>query len=173
MKRGALIVLFLSMTALGAAYAAALVTGETGAWTAWVVALATATSMVATTTLGASRAGGKLGRLKLPFAFVLVVLVGGFALALALPEAGEPLWLGLPRRAAIIIYGVAILPLFVLPIAYAWTFEEMTLSEEDMARIEELKQEREIEEATQQAQAGSGRSVESLTPEAGPEDRAG
>jgi hypothetical protein len=43
--------------------------------------------------------------------------------------------LGLPRRAAIVLYGIGLLPLFVLPVAYALTFDEMTLSEEDLERV--------------------------------------
>ena len=36
------------------------------------------------------------------------------------------------------IYGVGLLPIFVLPIAYALTFETQTLSAEDVERVREL-----------------------------------
>ena len=53
------------------------------------------------------------------------------------PPAGEPIWLGLPRRAAILIYGIGLLPVFLLPIAYAMTFDRVTLSDADLASFRE------------------------------------
>ena len=91
--------------------------------------------------LGATRGSKGIGRLKLPFLFVFVVLASGFCLALGLPitEApGTPLLLGLPVRAAIVIYGIGLLPIVVLPVAYALTFDTQTLSEEDIARVREV-----------------------------------
>jgi hypothetical protein len=69
-----------------------------------------------------------------------VVLAAGFALALALPadeRAGSPLYLGLPLRAAIIIYGIGLFPIVVLPIAYALTFHAQTLNAGDLERVRE------------------------------------
>jgi hypothetical protein len=51
------------------------------------------------------------------------------------------LWLGLPERAAIVIYGIGLLPIIVLPVAYALTFEAQTLSGEDVERVRELARE--------------------------------
>ena len=51
------------------------------------------------------------------------------------PVAGAPLWLGLPKGAALVLYGVGLLPLLVLPLAYALTFEGQTLSEADLERV--------------------------------------
>jgi hypothetical protein len=85
-----------------------------------------------------------VGALKIPFAFVILMLVIGFGAALALPATEGPLsrlWLGLPARAAIVIYGVGLLPIFVLPIAYALTFETQTLSAEDVERVWKLARE--------------------------------
>ena len=71
-------------------------------------------------------------------AFTWVTLSGCFALALTLTD-GNPadpiLWLGLPRRAAIIMYGVGLLPMLVLPLAYALNFERDTLDPADWDRI--------------------------------------
>jgi len=53
-----------------------------------------------------------------------------------------PLWLGLPPRAAVILYGIGVLPLFVLPIAYAVTFESLTLNETDLERVRQMKAKR-------------------------------
>ena len=80
-------------------------------------------------------------RAQASFLFVFVVLASGFCLALGLPitEAkGATLLLGLPFRAAIVIYGIGLLPIVVLPVAYAITFDTQTLSESDIARVKEL-----------------------------------
>ena len=42
------------------------------------------------------------------------------------------------NRAAIVIYGIGLLPIVVLPVAYAITFDTQTLSESDIARVREL-----------------------------------
>jgi hypothetical protein len=138
MKKAALAVLFFSVAAIGAVFAAAIAVGNVPVWGAWVMAVATSCSLVATMTLGASRAGRPLGGLHYvlaPFAAVLLILLVAFAAALLLPAAAEPLLLGLPRRAAIVLYGVGVLPAFILPIAYALTFDELTLTDDDIARV--------------------------------------
>jgi hypothetical protein len=87
-----------------------------------------------------------------------------FALALALPEGpgggtvGEPLLLGLPRRAAVVVYGVGLLPVFVLPIVYALTFDAQTLRAEDLERVRALgraHEARALETARAEQQAGA------------------
>jgi hypothetical protein len=68
----------------------------------------------------------------------------GFGAALALPATEGPLsrlWLGLPARAAMVIYGIGLLPIFVLPIAYALTFETQTLNADDLERVRKLARE--------------------------------
>jgi hypothetical protein len=53
-----------------------------------------------------------------------VLLAFGLALLLPADEApGAALWLGLPRRAALVLYGAGLLPALVLPLAYALTFD--------------------------------------------------
>jgi hypothetical protein len=130
-------------------YVAVLVTGGTPSWAPWAYMLGTVTVMLATTVLGAARRAGGVGRLATPFAFIYALLLMGFGAALALPPeaAGATLWLGLPRRAAIVLYGIGILPLFLLPIAYARTFDAMTLREDDLALVAKAKQAREAREA--------------------------
>jgi hypothetical protein len=111
------------------------------AWAPWLLAIGIPAALVAIMILGAARGSRGIGSLKLPFLFVFIVLAGGFCLALALPEAedrGPQLFFGLPIRAAILIYGVGLLPTFVLPIAYALTFQTQTLSEADIARVREV-----------------------------------
>jgi hypothetical protein len=94
--------------------------------------------------LGAARGQKGIGPLKLPFLFVVAVLAIGFCAALALPATESPLaklWLGLPARAAVVIYGIGLLPIVVLPVAYALTFETQTLSAEDVERVRAMGQE--------------------------------
>jgi hypothetical protein len=69
------------------------------------------------------------------------MLTVGFCLALSLPANEGPkssLFLGLPLRAAIVVYGIGLVPIVVLPVAYALTFETQTLSSEDVERVKEL-----------------------------------
>jgi len=49
--------------------------------------------------------------------------------------AGSPLWLGLPRRAALLVYGIGLLPAFVLPLCYALSFDAAVLSRAELDRL--------------------------------------
>lgn len=152
-KRLAVIALFLSTLLLAGVYAAVLLSGRTPAWAPWLAVVAIATLSVATIVLGAVRSGGGVGRLALPLAFVYFLLLACFGAALALPadlDAAEPLWLGLPRRAAILLYGIGVLPLFVLPIAYALTFDSVTLRQHDLDRVASARRAREAAAAGDQ-----------------------
>lgn len=129
--------LFSSVLGIAAAYGSAFLPGGAPAWAPWVMAFSIAAMLVSTMAIGAARRG-RLGKLVLPFAFVFVVLAGGFGVVLALPPADplDPaLWLGVPPRAAVILFGIGLLPLFAVPIAYALTFDEMTLSQADLDRV--------------------------------------
>lgn len=119
------------------AYASAFFSPRVAAWGPYIMAVALPICMMGTMAFGAARRGRSLGRLAWPIGLVLVLVTGGFLLALMLPAetASGTYWLGLPRRAAVILYGVGVLPLFVLPIAYAVTFEAQTLSDDDLARV--------------------------------------
>ncbi|MBV9774100.1 MAG: hypothetical protein JO040_09130 [Gemmatimonadetes bacterium] len=137
-KRSALAVLLASMLAIAASYGAAFLPGGAPAWAPWPMALGMLAALVAVMVLGAARGGRGIGRLKYPFAFVGAVLALGFALALALPAdegPSSPLYGGLPLRAAIVLYGIGLLPIVVLPVAYALTFEEQTLNAADVERV--------------------------------------
>jgi hypothetical protein len=126
---------------IAVAYASAFAPGGPPAWAAWLLATGVPLALVGTMVLGASRAGRLPTRLALAFGLVGLMLAGGFVLALALPSdlgAAEPLLLGLPLRAAIIVYGVGVLPVFVLPAAYALTFDEQTLRAEDLAAMQAI-----------------------------------
>lgn len=121
------------------AYISAFVPGG-ARWGVWSMVVGLATMVVSLMALGASRPDGGIGRLAWPFAFTFIVIVGGFATALLLPGEGPDarVLLGLPVRAALVLYGIGLLPLVVLPLSYALTFDEMTLREEDLARVREL-----------------------------------
>ena len=137
-KRLAISGLVISTTAIVAAYALAFIQGAATDAGAMLMVFGIATMAVSLMTLGAVRTGEKLGVLAFAFVFVFVVLMIGFTLALLLPagdNAATRLFLGLPPRAAILVYGIGVLPVLVLPLIYAATFEERTLSEEDLDRI--------------------------------------
>ena len=140
-RRAALAVLILSIGAIAVAYASAFQPSGPPIWAAWLLALGIPLSIGAIMILGAARGNHGVGSLKGPFAFVIVVLAAGFCAALLMPateSANSALWLGLPARAAIVIYGVGLLPTIVLPIAYALTFETQTLRTEDLEQIRAL-----------------------------------
>jgi hypothetical protein len=129
----------LSALAIGVAYASAFLPGGAPGWAPWLFMAGTSLIMVGTMAVGASR-NGSIGALWIPFALVLVILLGGFGLVLALPpaDAADPsLWLGLPPRAAVILFGIGLLPFFLIPVAYAWTFDHLTLEPGDLERIRE------------------------------------
>lgn len=137
-KRIAIFTIVLATCAIAAGYAGAFIPGGPPVWAAWLLALGIPASIGGILVLGAARGSGGLGPLAIPFAFVIVTLALGFGLALALPadeSARSTLWLGLPARAAILIYGIGLMPAIVLPVAYALTFATQTLTAEDVERV--------------------------------------
>ena len=145
-RRISLITLFISIVAIATGYAAAFSKNGTPTWAPWLLAVGIPIALGAIMILGAVRGSRGIGPLKFPFAFVVLVLAIGFVAALGLPATEGPLsklWLGLPTRAAIVIYGVGLLPIIVLPVAYALTFETLTLSAEDLERVRAIGRGRE------------------------------
>ena len=143
-RRTALVALVAGIVAIAVGYAAAFLPGGAPPWAPWLLALGIPIALGAIMILGAARGRMGIGPLKYPFAFVVAVLAIGFCAALALPateSALSRLWLGLPARAAIVIYGIGLLPIIVLPVAYALTFEAQTLRAEDVERVRELARE--------------------------------
>jgi hypothetical protein len=129
-----------STAMIAAAYGSALTSaGGPAAWAPWAFALGVPGAIVGIMVLGASRGrGGGVGRLIIPMAFVGLALATGFGLALGLPAnegTTSTLVLGLPLRAAIILYGIGLMPIVVLPVAYALTFETQTLNAADIERV--------------------------------------
>jgi hypothetical protein len=136
-KRAALAAIVLSTLAIGAAYLSAFAKGGPPVWAGWLFAGGVTGALVATLALGAMRPDRGLGRLIGPFVLMTVLIGAGFIAVFALPDLGasEPLLLGLPRRAAIVLYGIGLLPTLVLPVAYALTFADQTLRPEDLERV--------------------------------------
>jgi hypothetical protein len=133
-----LLALFGGTLACGLAYASAFLPGGSAPWAPWALGLGTATVMVAASALGAARAGRGAGALRVPLALVFLILAGGFATILRMPptDPADPrLVLGLPPATAVVLLGIGLLPLLVLPLAYALTFDETTLTEADLERV--------------------------------------
>jgi hypothetical protein len=140
-RRAARVTLILAICAIAGGYAAAFTPGGAPGWAPWLLAVGIPAALGGIMALGAARGSAGIGKLKFPFAFVFVVLTAGFCLALGLPSnegIQSTLWLGLPARAAIVIYGIGLLPIIVLPVAYALTFDTQTLSQSDIDRVREL-----------------------------------
>lgn len=135
-ERFSLAGLFVSVLVVAAAYASAFTGSGPAAWAPWLMALGTSGALVSVMALGAARRG-HLGRLIWPLSLVFLILAGSFAAALALPaeEGAATLWLGLPPRAAVILYGLGFLPLVIVPLAYALTFDDRALTEADWERV--------------------------------------
>ncbi len=123
------------MLVIGAGYLSAFRADGAPRVTTFAFAIATSALMTAISILGAARTGRRLGALRWVFLFTFLVMAVGFCVALTGFGAGQDLWLGLPRGAAIVLYVVGLLPMAVLPIAYALTFEKTTLDDEELAEL--------------------------------------
>ena len=134
-RRTGLGVFITSAVLIAVAYGAAFLPSGAPRWAPFLLAAGTAGTMTGAMALGASRPARRLGPLALVFGAAFLIIAGGFAAALLLPAEAPTarLWLGLPARAAILIYGIGLLPVVLLPVAYAATFDRVTLSEQDLA----------------------------------------
>ncbi len=124
--------------AVGLAYGSAFLPGGAPRWAPWSMVAGIALLCTGVMALGAARPGRRLGRMVWALVFTFIVLVVCFGLALVLPATegrGSRLVLGLPLRAALVIYGIGWLPALVLPAVYARTFTQLTLDQADLDRI--------------------------------------
>lgn len=140
MKRLILQLLILSLLTVAAGYGGAFAPGGTPSWAPWCLAIGTNGALMSLMALGATRRGALAPALRWTFVGMFVLCAGAFAVALGLPAQEGPggaLLLGLPMRTAILVYSVGVLPIVILPFAYALTFETSTLSEDDLARVRE------------------------------------
>lgn len=141
MRGVALSAVVLGTIGIAVAYGTAFGSPPVAAAGPWIMAVSLPVAMVALMTFGAVRSGRRVGALALPFALVFLLVAGGFLAALALPPdtIDGVYWLGLPRRAAVVVYVVGLLPLFVLPIAYALTFDALTLTDADIEHVRSMR----------------------------------
>ena len=131
--------IFLGALVIGAAYAAAFLPRAAPA-APWLMVAGLTLLLVALCVLGTRRGGNSRPlALRLGLGFLALVLLGGFGAALALPpeSPATPLLLGLPRRAALVVYGIGILPALFLPLVYAFSFERAVLSDTELRQLRE------------------------------------
>ncbi|MGQ0702533.1 MAG: hypothetical protein ACT4PM_05305 [Gemmatimonadales bacterium] len=124
--------------AIALAYAAAFLPTRAGAVASGLMVGGITLLIVSLLALGARREGQRIPALLwIGLATVGLALGGAFAAALGLgPEGpGSPLLLGLPRRAALVLYGVGLLPAVVVPLVYALTFDRMVLTGSRLERF--------------------------------------
>ena len=126
---------------VGLAYAAAGFSGAPRAAAPWLMATGIPVLLVSLILLATRRKGGPRlpSILVLGLGFLGLVLLLGFGAALVLPaeKTVAPLYLGLPRRAALVIYGIGILPVGILPLVFALSFDRVVLSEEELRDLRE------------------------------------
>jgi hypothetical protein len=92
--------------------------------------------------LGAVRRGKIAPVLQWVFGVMFVFCAGCFCVALAMPAnegAGGPLLFGFPLRSTIVLFGVAIVPILIFPLAWALTFDSSMLSEDDLRGLREAQ----------------------------------
>ncbi|CAN5838043.1 hypothetical protein BH11GEM1_BH11GEM1_25090 [soil metagenome] len=138
MKRVLVRMLVASCGLVAIAYAAMFVTATPPTWAAVSLAIGANGVIMSLMALGAVRRDTMPRSLVWTFIGLFVLCAGCFVVALLLPAqegAGGPLFLGLPIRTAIVLYGVGVVPIAILPFAYALTFESSTLSEDDLVRV--------------------------------------
>lgn len=118
------------------AYASAFSAGHTR-WGVWCMIAGVTGNAVGIMALGVYREGRRQRAVGVALLLVATSVVTAFSLALLLPDRGvdEPLVLGLPQRAAAVIYLAGVAPLLILPLVYAWTFDQVTLSDDDLRAL--------------------------------------
>ena len=128
----------LGVLAIALAYGLAFFPGPAATIAPWLMLAGIVLLLLSLIVLGVRRPGRRLAKpVLLALGFLLVSVGGGFVAALLLPSEspGSPLWLGLPRRAAILVYGIGLLPALVLPICYALGFESAVLNRADLEKL--------------------------------------
>lgn len=138
MKRFVLTLVMLSCATVGVGYAGAFLPGGAPSWAPWCMAIGTNGALMSLMAMGATRRGTLPTALIWTFVGMFALCAGAFSFALAMPAAegtGGALFLGLPVRTAVLLYGVGVVPIVILPFAYALTFDRSTLSEDDLVRV--------------------------------------
>ena len=140
MRRLALAAQAAGVVCIALAYGTAWSVAGTPVWGVWLMISGTALLISGMLCLSALRAGVSARHAGMVALLLFVVLVLGFGLPMVLaPETADgPLFLGLPLRAAIEIYGVGLLPALFLPLLFAAQFRDRGL---DQASLDRLRQE--------------------------------
>lgn len=137
MKRVLIRLLVVSCCLVALSYAAVFA-GARGGWAPWTLAIGANGVIMSLMAIGAVRRDTLPRSLVWTFVGLFLFCAGCFVAALVLPAAEGahgPLLFGLPLRTAIVLYGIGVVPIFILPFAYALTFEASTLSEADLIRV--------------------------------------
>jgi hypothetical protein len=139
MRRPALAVLVAGVVCIALAYATAWSGGGQPAWGVWLMITGAALLLSGMLALSAQRAGVSARRATMVACLLFAVLLLGFGLPMVLsPEsAAGPLFLGLPIRAAIEVYGVGLLPACFLPFVFAAEFRDEGLDQGSLDRLRE------------------------------------
>ncbi|MBC7896544.1 MAG: hypothetical protein H7066_14100 [Cytophagaceae bacterium] len=119
------------------AYLSAFIPGGPS-WGVWCMIAGLALLCPGVMALGTRHRSRRSTLLNVALVLTAVALAVGFGLAVALPgseSATSLLVLGFPVRAASVLYIVGVAPLFVLPAVYAITFDTLTLTDDDIARV--------------------------------------
>jgi hypothetical protein len=106
----------------------------------WLAAIGIATSLAGSLAVGALRDGRLSGHAALATIALLVIPLAGFGAAMLLPpeSATGPLLLGLPRRAALVLFGIGVFPLLILPFAYAHDRHAAPLDASALAELRDV-----------------------------------
>jgi hypothetical protein len=139
LKRAILVLVFLAFVTIAAGYAG---TFFAAGWSPWCLAIGTCGALMSLMALGAVRRGRITPVLRWVFGGMFVFCAGCFSTALAMPAsegAGGPLLFGFPLRSTIVLLGIAVVPLLIFPLAWAFTFDSAMLSEEDLRRLREAQ----------------------------------
>ncbi len=136
MQRAGIILLLSGLLAVGAAYACVLL-GIAAAAAPWWLASGATAVLAGLAVLGAARRGRATPVLTATIAASFTSVLAGLLIPLALPapDATGPLLLGLPFPTAILLLLVGLVPLVLLPIAYAYAFDREVLSDDDLAAL--------------------------------------
>ena len=138
MKRLLVRLLVLSCCLVAAAYAAAFLSTSVPLWASVSLSVGANGIIMTLMAIGAVRHDTMPRSLVWTFIGLFVLCASAFVAALLVPARegiGGPLLLGLPLRTAIVLYSVGVVPIAVLPFAYALTFESSTLSDDDLERV--------------------------------------
>ena len=118
------------------AFALAFANGGAPAAATWLMIAASALMMSSCVILGAAPPGHRSAWSVVAALFVLITIGAVLGAAqLRGPDSADALLLGLPTRLALIVYGIGVLPVVVLPLAYALDFPRSGLDPDSLSAL--------------------------------------